>query len=451
MSKPLKLFISYSHMDEELLKQFVPHLAVLKRTNVLETWFDRELIAGDQFDKEIEKNLVAADLVAFLVSADFLHSWYCYEKELKTALAKAEHSQVRIIPIIVRPCDWQDTDLGGYLAATRDGKPITTSGNRDEAWLEVVRSIRRAAETLLNREDVSSGDSVCPDSIEPELAEKFDQILDSTEIQFSSRFKANIDLQDIFVPPDLKNLKREYDDIENTVPAFNIVNNVEKFPRVVILGAEQYGKTSLAKTYFRKSLGTGALALLCDAKSIKSSDFSVVQKKLVLSQYVTPSPADFTRSQAKKVLIVDDYDALGLNLRFQKSLLETFSTIFDQVILIAGTSLRFDEDRLVDLSGFSQYEILPFGNVKRGELIDRWNSLGREQTVDLRDLHNDNDRLTADVDAIIRKNILPKAPIYILTIIQLLETSSPSDYTLDAHYETPTLLTSQHSMRHPLR
>jgi len=125
MAKPLKMLISYSHADESFVHDFKTHLASLKRKQIVEEWFDRELTAGDKFDEEIRANLLSADLVAFMISADFLSSWYCYEVELKTTLDRIENGEVRIIPIIIRTCKWKDTTLADYLAATKDGRPIS--------------------------------------------------------------------------------------------------------------------------------------------------------------------------------------------------------------------------------------------------------------------------------------------------------------------------------------
>ena len=80
-----------------------------------------------------------------------------------------------------------------------------------------------------------------------------------------------------------------------------------------------------------------------------------------------------------------------------------------------------------------QYEILSLGNLRRGELIEKWNSIGRIETIEIKELHDENDTVTLHVNSIIRKNILPPKPIYILTILQLLDTSRSSDYTLTSY------------------
>jgi hypothetical protein len=44
---------------------------------------------------------------ALLISADFLASDYCYGIELQRALEGHQRGKARVIPIILRPCDWQ--------------------------------------------------------------------------------------------------------------------------------------------------------------------------------------------------------------------------------------------------------------------------------------------------------------------------------------------------------
>lgn len=61
-----------------------------------------------------------------------------------------ESGSARVIPIILKPVDWQETPLmlPGIQALPRDAKPITTWPNRDLAWKDVVDGIRAAAANL---------------------------------------------------------------------------------------------------------------------------------------------------------------------------------------------------------------------------------------------------------------------------------------------------------------
>ena len=139
------LLFSYSHKDEALRDQLEIHLTMLKRQGVISTWHDRRLIAGDHVDQGISRELEAADIILLLVSPDFLASEYCYGIEMMRALERHEAGEARVIPVILRPCDWQQAPFGKLLAAPKDGKPVTKWANADEAFLDVANAIRAAA------------------------------------------------------------------------------------------------------------------------------------------------------------------------------------------------------------------------------------------------------------------------------------------------------------------
>jgi hypothetical protein len=71
-------------------------------------------------------------------------SEYCYDLEMQRAMERHQAGTARVIPIILRPTDWKDTPFSKLQALPKDGKPITTWENQDEAFLNVVQSIRKA-------------------------------------------------------------------------------------------------------------------------------------------------------------------------------------------------------------------------------------------------------------------------------------------------------------------
>lgn len=142
MTKPLHLFISYSHQDQALREALETHLATLKRAGHIATWHDRRITPGAVIDKTIDRHLERADLILLLVSANFLASEYCCGIEVRHAMQRWRAGVARVLPIILRPCDWHDMAFGRLLAAPRDGKPVSTWRNRDAAWLDVVNAIK---------------------------------------------------------------------------------------------------------------------------------------------------------------------------------------------------------------------------------------------------------------------------------------------------------------------
>jgi hypothetical protein len=144
----ISVFLSYAHRDERLREELSKHLAPLRRSELIETWDDRKIRPGADIDSAIDERLAQADVVLLLISPDFINSDYCYRREMRLALRRHAKGKTRIIPIILRPVDWAGTPIGRLLAVPRDARPVTTWHRRDDALLDVAKSIRRAAEEM---------------------------------------------------------------------------------------------------------------------------------------------------------------------------------------------------------------------------------------------------------------------------------------------------------------
>src|SRR5579871_6055802 len=129
-TRPLNLFYSYSHKDEELRNELENHLSILKRQGVVEFWHDRKIEAGNEWAKEIDANLESADVILLLVSADFLASDYCYCKEMDRALERHKNGLAKVIPVILRPCEWQEAPFSHIQALPQDTRPVTQGKSR---------------------------------------------------------------------------------------------------------------------------------------------------------------------------------------------------------------------------------------------------------------------------------------------------------------------------------
>jgi TIR domain len=147
----VEVFCSYAHQDEVLRKEFETHVAILQRSKLVQIWHDRQIGAGGDWAGDIVEHLNSADIIALFVSADFLASDYCYEKELSRALERAAQKQALILPIIVRPCDWSDAAFAHLQAVPAGAKAVTIWTNRDEAWTDVAVSLKIAVRQVLTR------------------------------------------------------------------------------------------------------------------------------------------------------------------------------------------------------------------------------------------------------------------------------------------------------------
>lgn len=139
-----RLFFSYSHKDEDLRNQLEIHLTALKLQGQIDTWHDRRIVPGDNIDNKISAELEDAKIILLLISPDFIASDYCYGVESIRALKRHEANEARVIPVVLRPCNWRELPFGKLLALPTDGKPITSWADRDEAFLNVVEGIKNA-------------------------------------------------------------------------------------------------------------------------------------------------------------------------------------------------------------------------------------------------------------------------------------------------------------------
>jgi hypothetical protein len=147
-AKPPSVFISYSHVDEELKVALVKHLGPLRRSNLIDVWHDRKIKAGDQWGDAISGELQKAGIILLLVSIDFIDSKYCFDVELEQALELHAKGKARVVPVILRSCLWSNTPFAKLQAVPKDGKAVTSWQDRDEALVNVAEAIRLIAEDM---------------------------------------------------------------------------------------------------------------------------------------------------------------------------------------------------------------------------------------------------------------------------------------------------------------
>ncbi|MEH2241467.1 toll/interleukin-1 receptor domain-containing protein [Nostoc sp.] len=147
----VEVFFSYSHRDETLRDELAKHLTMMRRQDIIAAWYDRDITAGSEWANKINVHLNSAQIILLLISADFLASDYCYDIEVKRAMERHEVGDACVIPIILKPVDWQGAPFGKLQALPKNAEPITTWADRDKAFLNVAQGIRRAVETIVSR------------------------------------------------------------------------------------------------------------------------------------------------------------------------------------------------------------------------------------------------------------------------------------------------------------
>lgn len=71
---------------------------------------------------------------------------------MKKALEMHEKNTARVIPIIVRSCDWMDSPFGKLNALPTDAKYVKAWEDEDEAYMNIIKGIKDVVEDIkLNR------------------------------------------------------------------------------------------------------------------------------------------------------------------------------------------------------------------------------------------------------------------------------------------------------------
>ena len=162
LTQPIEVFFSYCHADEALRDKLEKHLSNLKNTGIITDWYDRKISPGREWAKEIEHHLNTADIILFLISADFLASYYCYKVEMQRAIQRHDAGQARVIPVMLRAVECEGAPFSHIQGVPKNFIPVTSWPNEDAAFADVAKGIRTAAEELR-----ASGKSAGPLAVVP--------------------------------------------------------------------------------------------------------------------------------------------------------------------------------------------------------------------------------------------------------------------------------------------
>ncbi len=147
--KPVDVFVlSCAHEDEELCDELAKHLALLESQGYISSCHDFKVTVGSKGKAKIDEHLKSAQIILLLVSPDFLASDYGLDGEMKRALERHRANEARVIPVILRHINWQETPFARLQALPVNGRPVTDFPDRDKAFAQVAEGIRRVAKEL---------------------------------------------------------------------------------------------------------------------------------------------------------------------------------------------------------------------------------------------------------------------------------------------------------------
>ena len=142
-----KGFVAYSKADSSDVDRLMVHLRGLEYQGLIEAWYDRQIVPGEEWDARIRSELAAADVIIFCVSADLLATDYVQRIEIPKAISRHECGEATVIPVILRKCAWESSALGKLQGIPVKGQTVqdyARNGDPDDVWTEVTAAVRDA-------------------------------------------------------------------------------------------------------------------------------------------------------------------------------------------------------------------------------------------------------------------------------------------------------------------
>lgn len=106
-----------------------------------------------------------------------------------------ESGKAKVLPIIIRPCEWGDAPFSKIQLLPKEGHPISKWDDRDDAWLATVRQLRLVAEEI-SEKNISKNQKRGLSNIRECLSKVVEEIEDlySTDKEYSGYSTGFIDL-----------------------------------------------------------------------------------------------------------------------------------------------------------------------------------------------------------------------------------------------------------------
>lgn len=154
MPAPVSVYVAYCFSDEEdraLWTELSAHLSPLRRRGLLLDWHAGHALPGAEMHEVSREKLLEAHLILLLVSASFLASDECVEGQMRPALERALRGEAKLIPILLRACDWKSEAFRSMIPLPRNEEPVTSWENRDEAWAEITLAVGLIIDELVSQ------------------------------------------------------------------------------------------------------------------------------------------------------------------------------------------------------------------------------------------------------------------------------------------------------------
>lgn len=256
------------------------------------------------------------------------------------------------------------------------------------------------------------------------LSQEFETKITDLIIPLKHSKKPKLVLSDIFVFPDLEPLLED-DNVMQYPNSSELIEKVknDETANVLIIGADQSGKTSLLYVLYKRFYEMGLTPIYLRGKNCNETDVKKLIKKSLKEQYNNEN-VDLLFQHAKKVLLLDNFHKTELNSKYKKRLIDLFNDSFEFIFITSDNtySSKNVTEEATSLKDYLKYKLLPLGHEKRSELIEQWLLIGENKLTIQEEviLSNVKQRFN-EIDSLIGNKLIPSYPIFILTLLQSLD------------------------------
>lgn len=276
-----------------------------------------------------------------------------------------------------------------------------------------------------------------------ELEADFAATLTDPGANFSHSAKKNLVIDDIFIWPELQ-LIDDPAPVKKQVSGAYLEDISNLNGGAFIRGDEKSGKSTLLRRYFTSYYERGFIPLY-----FRGSWFTKVHQteplralKYALSRQYKKSQqqAWLQESKDQRVLLVDDVDTCSLSPDALSRCLNGLFGYFGAIIVAAKDGAAAMDllsiERVEALHQFTQYEVREFGHKKRFELVCKWAEIGGFQEESSEKWMATIDKWEKDLTTAVGRQFVPAVPIFLLTLLQSIESGRTADLQNSAfgHY-----------------
>lgn len=242
--------------------------------------------------------------------------------------------------------------------------------------------------------------------------------------------KSPLLLEDIYVYPDLDPQSNTDDDnVLLYIDSQDLITSSHDGQIVILEGDSQCGKSTLLKMLSMQCYRKAIYPITLHGADIKNIHINTILENAFKKQYDTKSFRYDQYNQLERkerIVFIDNLDKSSLNNQGRDELWKKLLSIFSTVIVTTGQSFDIRNWLNKEKKDFSiaYYSIQPLGHLKRNQLIEKWVLLGLDRyTVDENGLLETVKILYNQIEGVLGKELLPSNPIFLLTLLQQLDSS----------------------------